>query len=86
VEVFARDIAQWGTVTRETVGENWSEVRASLEYHWTDAEAEAAGWNRAPNAFSWRETMQHAGKVTVSVDQPSMADTFDLEKIQLFPR
>ena len=53
IEIFARDIAQWSFDGLPPATDEWSQVATSLRFDWTDAEAKAAGWRPAINAFSW---------------------------------
>jgi hypothetical protein len=58
-------------------GPSWTEAEVALRFDWTDAEARAAGWRPAINAFSWQETVHHVGKVVVipvTDDRPSAFD------------
>ena len=62
LEIFARDLAQWGCDKLPAFGTEWQNVSTTIRYDWTDEEARAAGWFASPQAFSWRETMRHAVK------------------------
>ena len=86
IEIFARDVAQWYYETRDTLSRDWKWFEAPLEYGWTDAEAVAAGWVRGPQAFGWRETLQHAGKVVVMQGNAPGSASFDLAELVLEPR
>lgn len=81
IELFANDVGQWQFQTKTTFAKEWREAAASLNHHWTDAEAEAAGWKRAINGFSWSETIRHVGKVVVVPDAAGAQETFDLDEV-----
>ena len=88
VELFARDIAQWSYPQLPAPGAQWTECSVTLRYDWTDEQARAAGWRNAINAFSWRETVRHVGKVVVIPlfrDKPSSFDLDDFS-IETSPR
>lgn len=77
IELYARDIAQWRYDRLPPPAAAWTELDVALRYDWTDAEAEAAGWQPAINAFSWQETVHRVGKVVViplTADRPSSFD------------
>lgn len=79
-EIFAKDIAQWTHAAEGPAGEGWTLVTTALQYGWTDAEAMAAGWRPARNAFSWAETMAHVGKV-VLLPSTAGAQEWDLDEL-----
>ena len=85
-EVFAKEVAQWYYETREPLSQNWNWFEAPLQFGWTDAEATAAGWVRGPQAYSWRETLQHAGKVVVMQGTAQGGASFDLAEFELVPK
>jgi len=77
VELFAGDIAQWTFAKLPGPGKDWAEVSTTIRFDWNDAEAEAAGWQRAINGFSWQETIRHVGRVVVMpcvVGEPMSCD------------
>jgi hypothetical protein len=86
IEIFARDVAQWYYEPAEPMDRDWKWFEAPLNYGWTDAEAVAAGWVRGPQAFGWRETLQHAGKVVVMQGNAPGSTSFDLAELVLEPR
>lgn len=82
VELFAGDIAQWSwegpPPTRD-----WSPVSITLRYDWDDAEAIAHGWKPSTNAFSWRETVHHVGRVVAMPLLSGTGGSFDLDDFSL---
>ena len=52
----------------------------------TDEQARAAGWNHSPTAFSWRDTIRHAGRLVIMAAQSGAHDRFDLDEVRLEPR
>ncbi len=85
LEIFARDIAQWTFERLPAFTADWQTIRATIRYDWTDAEARAAGWLPSPQAFPWRETIRHAGKIVVMPAQTGAQETFDLDEVRLKP-
>jgi hypothetical protein len=85
LEIFARDLAQWGCDKLPAFGTEWQNVAATIRFDWTDEQARAAGWVPAAPAFSWRETMRHAGKVVFMATQPTQ-NSFDLDEVRLQAR
>jgi hypothetical protein len=81
VELFAGDVAQWSCDLAPAAGTNWSEYRAALRYDWTEAEARAAGWRPAIKAFSWRETIQHVGRLVVVPLLAGTDTTFEFDEL-----
>lgn len=83
LDLFAQE-AQW---TRELPqsGSGWQPQRVTLRHDWTDAQAEAAGWKRAQNAFSWRDTITHVGRIALSFAPaaPVVEQQFDLDELEI---
>ena len=86
LELFAQE-AQW---TREIPhsGDRWQSYRVTVRYDWTDAQAEAAGWKRAQNAFSWRDTITHVGRVALAfaAADPAAEQALDLDELEIRSR
>ena len=61
----------------------WQTYTVTIRYDWTDAEARAAGWTPAIQAFPWPETLQQVGKVTVVPLFGQRPTTFDLDEFSL---
>jgi hypothetical protein len=83
IEIFARDIAQWSFDGLPPATGDWSQVATSLRFDWTDAEAKAAGWRPAINAFSWQETIRNVGRLVIF---PRVRDehlSFDIDEVSL---
>lgn len=83
LEVFARDLAQWTFEKLPPFATDWQTVSATVRYDWTDEQAKAAGWVPSAQAFSWRETMRHAGKVVILAGQTGTQESFDLDEVRL---
>jgi len=83
LELFAGDIANWSIQCDTTFGPQWRAVTADLEYDWSDEEAAAAGWRRAANGFSWRDTIEHVGKVVVVPVAAGAQHQFDLDTVSV---
>ena len=84
LELFAQE-AQWSRVLPQTEASRWTSHTVTLRYDWTDAQAEAAGWKRAQNSFSWRDTIRHVGRVAVAF-APNAGETtrsFDLDEFEV---
>ncbi|HEX8916057.1 MAG TPA: hypothetical protein VF796_27160 [Humisphaera sp.] len=82
VELFARDIAQWSYTPAGELKTEWATFAAPLRPDWTDEQAKAAGWRPAQNAFTWRETMDHVGRVTV-LPVGGGPEGFDLDEVEV---
>jgi hypothetical protein len=85
-ELFADDLGQWWFETRQATGTEWRTFSTELDYGWTDAEAEAAGWKRADQAFGWRDTLRHAGKMVVMTSGGVVVESFDMAEVLIEPR
>ena len=85
VEIFAKDIAPWYFEWKETLSAEWQTFQTTIQYGWSDAQAKAAGWTRSEQGFSWRETLEHAGRVVVMPSGGS-AETFDLGHVLFEPK
>lgn len=83
LEVFARDVAQWSFEKLPPFSTDWQTVSATIRYDWTDEQAKAAGWVPSAQGFSWRETIQHAGRVVIVAAQTGAQESFDLDEVRL---
>jgi len=83
IELFAGDIGNWSIQCDTTFGPQWQTVTAELKYDWSDDEASAAGWRRAANGFSWRDTIEHVGKVVVVPVAAGAQHQFDLDTVSV---
>lgn len=85
LEIFAAE-TQWSFRVPHTAAPGWRAHTVMLRYDWSDAEAAAAGWQRAQSAFSWRDTIRHVGRLSFSF-QPAEAATdpqgFDLDEVEV---
>lgn len=86
MEVFANDVSQWTFEKLPPFTTEWQTISTTLRYDWTDEQAKAAGWNHASPGFSWRETIQHAGKVVIMAGQSGTQETFDLDDVQFIAK
>jgi hypothetical protein len=86
IELFARDIAQWTFEKLPPFTTDWQTIRSTFRYDWTDEQARAAGWTPAAHAYSWRETVRHAGKVVIMAAQSGTQQSFDLDEVRLQAR
>jgi hypothetical protein len=86
VGIFARDIAQWECEKLPPLTADWQTISTTIRYDWTDDQARAAGWKPAPQAFSWRETIRHAGKVAIMATWAGEQGSFDVDEVRLQPR
>jgi hypothetical protein len=86
VGIFARDIAQWECEKLPPLTADWQTISTTIRYDWTDDQARAAGWKPAPQAFSWRETIRHAGKVAIMATWPGEQGSFEVDEVRLQPR
>lgn len=80
-ELFAGDIAQWSFGRLPGPGKEWAEVSTVLRFDWNDAEAEAAGWQRAMQGFSWQETIRCVGRLVVMPCVAGEPMTCDLDEL-----
>ena len=83
IEIFASDVGSWQFETKTPFGTDWQEATAELRYDWSDDEARAAGWKRAANGFSWRETIQNIGKLVVVPGAVGTQASFDLDDVRV---
>lgn len=83
IEIFASDVGSWQFETKTTFSIDWQEAIAELRYDWSDDEARAAGWKRAANGFSWRETIQNIGKLVVVPSAAGAQSSFDLDDVRV---
>lgn len=86
VEIFANDLGQWSFEKLPPFATEWRSIEAVLRYDWTDEQAKAAGWTPAAGAFSWRDTIRHAGKVVIVAAQQGTQESFDLDDVKLEAR
>jgi len=86
VELFANDVSQWTFEKLPPFTQDWQTISVDLHYNWTDEQAKAAGWMHSSPGFSWRETIQHAGKVVIMAGQSGTQETFDLDDVQFIPK
>jgi hypothetical protein len=86
LEIFARDLAQWTFEKLPPFSTEWQTITATIRYDWTDEQAKAAGWVPSGQAFSWRETLRHAGRVVILAAQTGSQETFDLDEVRLQAR
>ena len=84
--IFARDIAQWECEKLPPLTAEWQTISTTIRYDWTDDQARAAGWKPAPQAFSWRETILHAGKVAIMATWAGEQGSFEVDEVRLQPR
>ena len=84
LDLFAQE-AQWTYETGQTGPGGWQSHQVTLRYDWTDAQAEAAGWKRAQNAFSWRETLRHIGRLALAFApaEPAVEQSLDLDELEV---
>jgi hypothetical protein len=83
IEVFASDVGAWQFETKTSFTTDWQEATAELRYDWSDDEARAAGWKRAANGFSWRETIQNIGKLVIVPSAAGTQSSFDLDDVRV---
>lgn len=83
IELFGGECAQWSFEGLPGPTADWRPVSALLRWDWNDAEAEAAGWRRAPHAFSWRETVRTVGSLVVMPAVSAGPATFDLADLRI---
>jgi hypothetical protein len=83
IEIFARDIAQWSFDGLPAATSGWTEAATTIRFDWTDAEAKAAGWRPAINAFSWQETIHNVGRLVIFPRVRDEALSFDIDDVSL---
>lgn len=86
VGIFARDIAQWECEKLPPLTVGWQTISTTIRYDWTDEQARTAGWQPSPQAFSWRDTIRHAGKVAIMATWVGEQGSFDVDEVRLQPR
>ncbi len=86
IELFAKDIAQWSYEGLPPFTPDWQTIRAVLRYDWTDEQARKAGWTPSPMAYSWRDTIRHAGKLVIVASDAGAQSQFDIDEVRLEPR
>ncbi|MFO0928359.1 MAG: hypothetical protein U0736_15185 [Gemmataceae bacterium] len=83
IELFGGDCAQWSFDRLPGPTAEWREAAVTVRWDWNDAEAEAAGWRRAPHAFSWQETVRNVGALVVMPTLTGTPATFDLADLSI---
>jgi len=83
IEIFASDVGAWQFETKTTFDTDWQEANAELRFDWNDEEARAAGWKRAANGFTWRETLQNIGKLVIVPSAAGAQSSFDLDDVRV---
>jgi len=86
MELFARDLAQWTYEKLPAFSTDWQTITTTLRYDWTDEQARAAGWVPSTQAFSWRDTVRHAGKLVIIASQTGSQESFDLDEVRITPK
>lgn len=86
VELFAKDVAQWIFEKLPPFTTDWQTLSTTLRYDWTDEQAKAAGWVPSSQAFSWRDTIRHAGKIVIMAGQTGSQESFDLDDVRIEPK
>ncbi|MDZ4289117.1 MAG: hypothetical protein U0984_14215 [Prosthecobacter sp.] len=84
-ELFANEVAQWTFEKLPPLTTEWQTLTTTLRHDWTDEQAKAAGWVPSPYAYSWRETIRHAGKLVITSTEKG-GQSFDLDDVSLAPR
>lgn len=82
--IYAEELANWAYMKLPKATEDWTRVRVGFRYDWSDEEARAAGWEPTADAFSWRETVAHAGRIVFGsiVNQPgSEVWSYDIDEV-----
>ena len=83
IALFASDVSSWEFESKTSFTAEWQEVVTQLRYDWSDEEARAAGWKRVANSFSWRETIQNAGKIAIVPSDAGPQSSFDLDDVRV---
>lgn len=86
MELFAKDVAQWTYEKLPPFASDWQMIATTLRYDWTDEQAKAAGWVPSAQAFPWRETIRHAGKIVIMAAQSGSQESFDLDDVVIEPK
>ena len=86
MELFARDVAKWTYEKLPPFASDWQMIATTLRYDWTDEQARAAGWVPSSQAFSWRGTIRHAGKIVIMAAQSGSQESFDLDDVVIEPK
>jgi hypothetical protein len=86
LEIFARDVSQWTFEKLPPFSTDWQSISTTIRHDWTDEQAKAAGWVPSAQAYSWRETMRHAGKIVLMAAQTGSQQSFDLDDVKIEAR
>ena len=82
LELFAKEVSQWTFEKLPPFTTDWQSISTTIRYEWTDEQAKAAGWIPSQQAYSWRETVQHAGKFVIVAAQSGSQEAFDLDDVK----
>lgn len=83
LELFANESGQWIKEKLPPFTPEWQTISTTLRYDWTDEQAQAAGWQPSLLGYTWRETIQHAGKLVVMTTAGGAQDSFDLDEVRI---
>jgi len=83
LELFANETGQWIMEKLPHFTTEWQTISTTLRYDWTDAQAQDAGWQKSALGFSWRETIQHAGKLVIMTTAGGTQDSIDLDEVRI---
>jgi hypothetical protein len=86
LEIFARDVSQWTFEKLPPFSTDWQSITTTIRHDWTDDQAKAAGWVPSVQAYSWRETLRHAGKIVLMAAQTGSQQSFDLDDMKIEAR
>ncbi len=86
LEIFARDVSQWTFEKLPPFSTDWQNIATTIRHDWTDDQAKAAGWVPTVQAYSWRETLRHAGKIVLMAAQTGSQQSFDLDDVKIQAR
>lgn len=86
LEIFAREVAQWTFEKLPPFTTEWRTTTTTIRYDWTDEQAKAAGWIPSAQAYTWRETLRHAGKIVIMAASSGTQETFDLDEVKIEAR
>ena len=86
MEIFAREVSQWTFEKLPPFSTDWKSITTTIRHDWTDEQAKAAGWMPTVQAYSWRETLRHAGKIVLLAAQTGSQQSFDLDDVKIEAR
>lgn len=86
MEIFAREVSQWTFEKLPPFSTDWKSITTTIRHDWTDEQAKAAGWVPTVQAYSWRETLRHAGKIVLMAAQTGSQQSFDLDDVKIEAR